>query len=93
VSVSWLFAAFAHAQDGKLLLVPADAYIYQIKPCNKMHFASAFVRRDLKHRSECLIMSQWQVFLVDLRANKRMIKEAVYSLYEIQCKKINTLIR
>eukprot|EP00983_Pelagomonas_calceolata_P127757 1161442-Pelagomonas_calceolata.AAC.5 len=33
------------------------------------------------------------VFMVDLRANKKMIKEAVYNLYDIQCKKINTLIR
>lgn len=34
-----------------------------------------------------------QVFMVDLRANKKMIKAAVNELYEIQCKKINTLIR
>lgn len=35
----------------------------------------------------------FQVFLVDLRATKKKIKEAVHSLYEIQCKKVNTLIR
>jgi hypothetical protein len=33
------------------------------------------------------------VFLVDKRANKRQIKEAVKSIYEIQCAKVNTLIR
>ena len=33
------------------------------------------------------------VFLVDLKANKRQIKAAVKSLYEIECAKINTLIR
>lgn len=34
-----------------------------------------------------------QVFLVDLRADKKMIKDAVFRLYDIQCKRINTLIR
>lgn len=34
-----------------------------------------------------------QVFLVDLKATKKSIKEAVAALYDIQCKKVNTLIR
>lgn len=34
-----------------------------------------------------------QVFIVDVRANKRQIKEAVGRLYDIQTQKINTLIR
>uniref|UniRef100_A0A7S0N6A2 Large ribosomal subunit protein uL23c n=1 Tax=Chlamydomonas leiostraca TaxID=1034604 RepID=A0A7S0N6A2_9CHLO len=33
------------------------------------------------------------VFIVDLRADKKMIKDAVARLYDIQCKKVNTLIR
>ena len=33
------------------------------------------------------------VFIVDVQANKRQIKEAVKSMYDIQCSKINTLIR
>ena len=33
------------------------------------------------------------VFLVDVRANKRQIKEAVKKLYGIQAAKVNTLIR
>lgn len=33
------------------------------------------------------------VFIVDVRSNKRQIKEAVSRLYDIQTKKINTLIR
>eukprot|EP01138_Halocafeteria_seosinensis_P006278 gb/GECG01006419.1/.p1 GENE.gb/GECG01006419.1/~~gb/GECG01006419.1/.p1 ORF type:complete len:142 (+),score=10.54 gb/GECG01006419.1/:1-426(+) len=33
------------------------------------------------------------VFIVDLESNKRQIKEAIKSLYDIQCKKVNTLIR
>mmetsp|Transcript_26211 Transcript_26211/g.32716 ORF Transcript_26211/g.32716 Transcript_26211/m.32716 type:complete len:129 (+) Transcript_26211:595-981(+) len=33
------------------------------------------------------------VFIVDIKANKRQIKEAVKNLYEIQCQKVNTLIR
>ena len=33
------------------------------------------------------------MFVVDSRANKKQIKEAVQSMYEIQCKKINTLIQ
>ena len=33
------------------------------------------------------------VFIVDLKANKRQIKDAVTQMYEIQCQKINTLIR
>ena len=33
------------------------------------------------------------VFIVDVKANKRQIKEAVQKMYEIQCQKINTLIR
>lgn len=34
-----------------------------------------------------------QVFIVDVRANKKQIKEAVGRLYDIQTQKINTLIR
>jgi ribosomal protein L23 len=34
-----------------------------------------------------------QVFIVDLKATKKQIKAAVASLYDIQTKKINTLIR
>lgn len=33
------------------------------------------------------------VFLVDLKANKRQIKDAVKSLYDIKVQKVNTLIR
>jgi large subunit ribosomal protein L23Ae len=33
------------------------------------------------------------VFIVDLKANKRQIKDAVKSMYDIQCQKVNTLIR
>ena len=33
------------------------------------------------------------VFLVDIKANKRQIKEAVKSMYDVQCQKVNTLIR
>ena len=33
------------------------------------------------------------VFLCDPKANKRQIKKAVEKLYEIVCKKVNTLIR
>ena len=34
-----------------------------------------------------------QVFIVDLKSNKKQIKEAVQRMYDIQTKKINTLIR
>ena len=37
---------------------------------------------------ECL-----QVFIVDTRASKRQIKDSVHRLYDIQTKKVNTLIR
>merc|ERR1719265_214878 len=33
------------------------------------------------------------VFVVEISANKRQIKEAVQSMYDVQCQKINTLIR
>merc|ERR1719440_195796 len=33
------------------------------------------------------------VFLVDIQASKRQIKEAVKSMYDVKCEKINTLIR
>merc|ERR1712060_293837 len=33
------------------------------------------------------------VFLVDIRATKQKIKEAVKSMYDVQCAKVNTLIR
>jgi len=33
------------------------------------------------------------VFLVDIQANKRQIKEAVRAMYDVQCQKVNTLIR
>ena len=35
----------------------------------------------------------WQVFIVDTRASKAQINRAVGLLYDIQTKKINTLIR
>mmetsp|Transcript_48106 Transcript_48106/g.114324 ORF Transcript_48106/g.114324 Transcript_48106/m.114324 type:complete len:167 (+) Transcript_48106:81-581(+) len=33
------------------------------------------------------------VFLVDIRADKRKIKDAVKEMYDVQCAKVNTLIR
>jgi large subunit ribosomal protein L23Ae len=33
------------------------------------------------------------VFIVDIKANKRQIKEAVRKLYDVKALKINTLIR
>lgn len=33
------------------------------------------------------------VFLVDLRSNKRQIKDAVKKLWDVQAAKVNTLIR
>jgi len=33
------------------------------------------------------------VFIVDVKAGKRQIREAVQAMYDVQCKKINTLIR
>jgi large subunit ribosomal protein L23Ae len=33
------------------------------------------------------------VFIVDVKANKRQIKEALKKMYEVDCVKINTLIR
>ena len=33
------------------------------------------------------------VFVVDARANKRQIKEASKRMYDIECLKVNTLIR
>jgi hypothetical protein len=33
------------------------------------------------------------VFIVDVKANKRQIKDAVKAMYEIECQKVNTLIR
>ena len=33
------------------------------------------------------------VFIVDIRANKRQIKDAVKKLYDVQAAKVNTLIR
>ena len=33
------------------------------------------------------------VFIVDVRANKRQIKEALKKLYDVDCVKVNTLIR
>mmetsp|Transcript_8612 Transcript_8612/g.24944 ORF Transcript_8612/g.24944 Transcript_8612/m.24944 type:complete len:168 (-) Transcript_8612:525-1028(-) len=33
------------------------------------------------------------VFIVDIKANKRQIKDAVREMYDIKCAKVNTLIR
>ncbi|KAK3710581.1 60S ribosomal protein L25 [Vermiconidia calcicola] len=33
------------------------------------------------------------VFIVDVKANKRQIKEALKKLYDVECVKVNTLIR
>lgn len=33
------------------------------------------------------------VFIVDIKANKRQIKDAVKKLYDVQAVKVNTLIR
>ena len=34
-----------------------------------------------------------QVFIVDQKSSKKQIKDAVSTLYDIQTKKINTLVR
>jgi len=56
--------------------------------CGRDHFARIHV--GSKGDEE-----QWlvQVFIVDTRANKRQIKDSVHRLYDIQTKKVNTLIR
>lgn len=33
------------------------------------------------------------VFIVDVKANKRQIKDAIKKLYDVECVKVNTLIR
>ncbi len=33
------------------------------------------------------------VFICDVKANKRQIKEALKKLYDVDCVKVNTLIR
>ena len=33
------------------------------------------------------------VFIVDTRANKRQIREALKKLYDVECVKVNTMIR
>lgn len=33
------------------------------------------------------------VFIVDIKANKRQIKDAIKKLYDVDCIKVNTLIR
>ena len=33
------------------------------------------------------------VFICDVKANKRQIKDALKKLYEVDCVKVNTLIR
>lgn len=33
------------------------------------------------------------VFIVDIKANKRQIKDAIKKLYDVDCVKVNTLIR
>jgi large subunit ribosomal protein L23Ae len=33
------------------------------------------------------------VFIVDIKANKRQIKESIKKLYDVDCIKVNTLIR
>mmetsp|Transcript_112847 Transcript_112847/g.176306 ORF Transcript_112847/g.176306 Transcript_112847/m.176306 type:complete len:90 (-) Transcript_112847:60-329(-) len=33
------------------------------------------------------------VFIVDIKATKQKIKEAVKAMYDVQCAKVNTLIR
>lgn len=33
------------------------------------------------------------VFIVDVKANKRQIKDAIKKLYDVECEKVNTLIR
>lgn len=38
-------------------------------------------------------MAVAKVFIVDIRAGKRQIRDAVEKMYEIQTRKVNTLIR
>lgn len=33
------------------------------------------------------------VFIVDLRSNKRQIKQAIHAMYDVEVQKVNTLIR
>jgi len=39
------------------------------------------------------VLSNTLVFIVDVKANKRQIRDALKKLYDVDCLKINTLIR
>ena len=55
-------------------------------PCNRP-------QANLKYVISSVKRNFLQVFIVDTRANKKQIKDSVHRLYDIQTRKINTLIR
>ena len=57
--------------------------------------ATATVTRPLNTESAMKKIEEHNtlVFLVDIKANKRQIKDAVKKLWDVQAAKVNTLIR
>ena len=51
------------------------------------------MRCSVRHAAKCGSPARRQVFIVDTRSSKKQIKAAVSSLYDIQTRRINTLIR
>ena len=63
--------------------------------CHNPSFSDAVSYRPLNTESAMKKIEEHNtlVFIVDLRSNKRQIKDAVKKLYDVQAAKVNTLIR
>ena len=60
-----------------------------------MEGLTSFVLRPLNTESAMKKIEEHNtlVFIVDIKSNKRQIKDAVKKLYDVQAAKVNTLIR
>ena len=61
---------------------------------NKNQLSTGVIKYPLTTESSMKLIedSNTLVFIVDIKANKRQIKQAVKDLYQIECEKVNTLI-
>ena len=80
---------------GRLDLVLPSIVLLELHLSFWMERLMPFVLRPLNTESAMKKIEEHNtlVFIVDIKSNKRQIKDAVKKLYDVQAAKVNTLIR
>lgn len=75
--------------------VPDNCLVSMCHPTTRLTILNASFLRPLNTESAMKKIEEHNtlVFIVDIKSNKRQIKDAVKKLYDVQAAKVNTLIR